>query len=1173
MRDGLGKLANEQDINQLQGGGPVVHPITQWKRDFLARRDLDYATGRPLYTYRVTTDEFNDLECILRERLATYFKVANLGDIARRIDVFPALFVLYAAEWWRRRYDGTGFSWDPILHSIGAPPDGWNQAQRSDCVDRGFQEWKLRLSDSHGLRFLGSIAFQGGLPMQLLGSARGNIGRVLSRVLQLASTGTFDIREIQEWVKSLSTYLPNSYRQTEVYVLLTEVVVTVLRLKEVAGLTESASAIERLDQKVPNWRDSFPLPVEDDQARGLIEQLVRDAAGRVSKQVQHISVERRIEQNSDETWSLRSNISLPEYLDVTILTSLFSVDAQDLTRTPTLRFVRSDSVTDIPLRKLAGQERYRVDRRPLDCRGDAAAAEHAMQLLTSAGQVHYKEIPRGSVLEEELPWVFDESADGSSSYRLARLGSGGITSIHGVICAPTNWKIISDEGVLLEPRAKLRDGARFIWAIHGVVRAEAPDGLFYKIRCGQATACNDQFELRGSRVWDTFTQPDLAFHGIPRLFHILETGLEQPVQGALAWRTQGADRTSASDTVFGPVTAHWPAQGEPKWRSRLVLLPQTADIITQPGDDVSTGMLRFSHWKLLAVDCESPDVDCSVTTDQDSLVATVSYRGQGSPPEWLALRGWWRGNPAQARFRVPFPAKGVRAIGPGGQHLDNDTLLTVGQTIGVRLIAFLGDSHRAELRLGLHRGNHANPANQIVQTIRVVSGETRAEVRLVDYTTEIQRLLASADVLDAHVSARLKLSTGESLTLRIARYALELARDNSQYQVRLPQERLGQLSVEEVQGLPILAVRIDSPGEEPIPLAPVLSEGVPTGSWEFPATTLPPGPWLIYPGSNAQIVFRPMLWPISSDDNSVTGLLSLAEVPFEADQRVGLTTALGFSLERDRVAALDAAITRLAEDFVDRDWILVEQLVGLLGHLPLSTLDLWRRFSHSPSGMAALAIRISGIPSTFAERFPNELPFVWETIPLPAWVQAMRAASEQATIWYGQDAGTTVLSSHLEKRIQGLASSCPSLRVLLEAARAIAMRSINHEMGLAQQALMDRIFAAQLFDGENSRLQQLLRNNSDGNWPAAFSDEISSVKKNGCAAFLCPDNYGFHDSVINAPIYLAICASQAFPVSLEQSDKVIGSIRKIQSFDLEWFTEAFDLTIARCISVGAIKLC
>jgi hypothetical protein len=315
--------------------------------------------------------------------MKVYLKLASLAEVARSLEFFPALFVLYSAEWWRRNYDGTGFSWDPILNTIGAPADGWNQAQRSGCVIRGFQEWKLRLSDAHGLRFLGSIAFQGGLPMQLLGTARGNIGRVLSRVLQLASSGTTDAKEIQEWVRSLANYLPNTYRQTEVFVLLTEVVVTVLRLKELANLTNSEGALAKLDQAVPNWRDSFPLPVEDEQAKGLIEQLIRDVAGRVVRNVQHISVERRLEQVLPDQWSLRSDIVLPEYLEATALGNLFAIDPQNLTRTPTLRLLRGGKATDVTLRKLAGQERYRIDRHPLESRDSVAAGEHAMLLLTN----------------------------------------------------------------------------------------------------------------------------------------------------------------------------------------------------------------------------------------------------------------------------------------------------------------------------------------------------------------------------------------------------------------------------------------------------------------------------------------------------------------------------------------------------------------------------------------------------------------------------------------------------------------------------------------------------------------------------------------------------------------------------------------------------------------------
>lgn len=83
-----------------------------WKQNFLQRRDLQIPDGRSLYLYRLQHEEFNDLEQLLRDRLTKYQQLTDmdLGAIAGQAHYFPDLFVLYGAEWWRRRYDGSGWS-------------------------------------------------------------------------------------------------------------------------------------------------------------------------------------------------------------------------------------------------------------------------------------------------------------------------------------------------------------------------------------------------------------------------------------------------------------------------------------------------------------------------------------------------------------------------------------------------------------------------------------------------------------------------------------------------------------------------------------------------------------------------------------------------------------------------------------------------------------------------------------------------------------------------------------------------------------------------------------------------------------------------------------------------------------------------------------------------------
>ena len=1154
--------------------------ITQWKANFMARRELEYPTGRPLYTYRVTTEEFSELESILQERMKVYLKLMSLADVARSLEFFPALFVLYSAEWWRRNYDGTGFSWDPILNTIGAHADGWNQAQRSDCVIRGFQEWKLRLSDAHGLRFLGSVAFQGGLPMQLLGTARGNIGRVLSRVLQLASSGTTDAKEIQEWGRSLATYLPNTYRQTEVFALLTEVVVTVLRLKELANLTNSEGALAKLDQAVPNWRDSFPLPVEDEQAKGLIEQLIHDVAGRVVRNVQHISVERRLEQVSPDQWSLRSDIVLPEYLDATVLGNLFVIDPQNLTRTPTLRLLRGGKATDVTLRKLAGQERYRIDRHPLESRDAVAAGEHAMLLLAASGESKHKEISRGDALESDLPWLFEESTDTSAIYRLLKQGSGTVASTQGIVSIPFHWTLSADDGSSAEMKGSIPALDRSIYFVRGTVRIDGGDGSLYRVRTGQATAAPDLFELRGSRLWETILQPDRAFKGVPKLFRVSEHGLEQVVQGPIGWRIQGSALTTTPERLSGPVTAIWPAQGESKWRSRIVLLPTQAALRIEPGSDISNGSVRFSHWGIAAIHCQTPGVSVNGTVDGDSLVAHFLYQGTDNPPEWTELTASWRGNSTDARLKVPFPSKGIRALDAEGNQLSNGDLLSIDEACHVRMVCFLGEgTQRAELRLGLHRGNHGHPANETLQNIRPNTGESRVEIRLLDHANEIKRMLAGADSLDAHVSIRLRLGTGESLTLRVARYSLEFEKYGASSEVGVSQDQIGQVSIEELEKITVCSVRINAPGEEPLHLCPSKSEGVLSRKWLFPATEIQPEPWLIYTGNDSKLSFRPMLWTVPPSMAETTAV----PIPEKANQEAGedvateiplrLMLVLDITDEQERALALAAIIDRIAHNFIDEDWGLAEQMAGTLGHLPLSTLDFWRQITQSPAGMAGLAIRLGNLPANFVERFPTELPFVWESIPLTAWVGAIQALQVQGDVWYGSDAGKQVVSIHLDRRIQVLASSCPSLRFLLEVGRAIATGIINKDLQTLRYPMVGQIYANLLFGGENSRVQRLLQINAESpNWPRGFSDEISSAQSNGFGQYFCPGDFGFRDEVINAPIFLALNAVSDTPVELGHEAKEVEAIRNMQSFDPEWFAEAFDLTVARCIATGVIKL-
>src|SRR5262249_22281280 len=154
---------------------------------------------------------------------------------------------------------------------------------------------------------------------------------------------------------------------------------TVLGLKRKTALDSAQGAIEKLDACDPDWRQKFPLPIEDNQARGLIEQLVKDAATvRIPRSAVLATVDRTLELNTTD-WQIRSTIELPEYAEPVAITQMFGLGSEAaLPRTLVLRFINAERVVDMGARKLAGRETYRIDRRIAEFTDERAIMEHLL---------------------------------------------------------------------------------------------------------------------------------------------------------------------------------------------------------------------------------------------------------------------------------------------------------------------------------------------------------------------------------------------------------------------------------------------------------------------------------------------------------------------------------------------------------------------------------------------------------------------------------------------------------------------------------------------------------------------------------------------------------------------------------------------------------------------------
>lgn len=1117
--------------------------FVDWKCKFLASRGLEQPDRRALFQYRVTEAEFIELENLLRKWLGLLLKRFELGKITS-LSGFSALFVLYAAEWWRRRFDGSHWSWDPILKDLNADPDDWSQAQRSACIERGLQDWGLSVKKSGGLRFLGSVAVQGGLPLKLLAEARGKIGLLLSQVLKQAAGTSITPNDLLTWVESLQSTLPKSYRQAVIFTLLADVAWIVLRLKEQAGLTGATDAIARLDQRVDNWRERFPLPIDDDHARGLIEQLVRDAAKvKVERREAVLLVERQLRQEEEGVWSLVSNLTLPESISTAQIAKLFGIDPDEMPRVGELSLRVGDAHLTTTIRRMASQDGYRIQRLPWGFSGQAAAEEHLLQLSALDGRVWAITAPRGEALDNGLPWIF--SAEESSN-RLLRQGSGNVAPVDVLIALPKEWTFVDGSHADIRPHGSLPQFSRCIYRLRGSVQVTDGNDLTCRIRTGQADAIEESYEWHGQRFWLDFKKPAIAFKGLPTLYRASDS-VSQKVDDSPAWSFIGTN-TQSSLSLVGPLQARYPARGEVKHRSRLVVLPSNAAITIRPRD-AKSGIIELANWGAIAARTQTEDVELESKSDGADLHLTLTTTSVRRTPETVDIELFWPHTTTPVRLTLPFPAKGVRAFDANGKEIRSGSLLAAQRLLGVRLLILRGGQNsRVEIEIAANGGRAA-----CVHRLRPTPDTLATEIRLLDYADDIQRLLSADDGPDARVRVSLRIAGSECFRLDIARYAAKpKVYDNV---IIVDTDDNIALTADDFAKMRALALRLEHPGDEAIQLQSCDSEGVPTGTWRFDPHSKEPGCWLIYPSPDTSMPFRPIIWPVQGEH-------SLAS---------GLAHALGIIDQAEREVAIDAEVQRMSRNFMDDGWTEIERLAGQVGHLPLVTLDIWRRLARSPHGMASLALRAGKLPSGFLDRFDQELPFAWEIIPFSAWKQAVGCLDEQCREIYGREAGKIVFQSFLDVRIKDITARNGALHYLLgiataEHASPEARRQLEALKGLG--AIADQ----QLFQGEDSLLMRLRRSHCDDEWPTGLHRILADARKRAeISPYLCPDRFDYADGAINLPLLLAAQVAHDQAQEWFANPLAINLLKAHKAFDPEWFEEAYNLTIARCLAAGVLS--
>ena len=952
-----------------------------WIHDFLRCRTLEHPDGRALYAYRCTAQEFAGLTETLERN-------APLGN--RSGNAVIRAFVLYAAEWWQRRYDGRHWAWEPLLASIGWYSVDYPELYES--VRKAWIWWKVdlvRLPTS--IRYLGTFACQGGLPLALVGDTDSRVTQYLRAVLEHTAAYRQFVDDPIDLARDQQHLLnPPTLRRDYVFRLAADLIEAVLDLQnDIESDSEDEDPLNALDQARPDWRRTMPLALEDARARSLLTGLLREAAqGRLSPS-DEFRVERFL-RRTDVGWRLGARIRLPASVSADHFARQLRVPAAALPPRLEMR-LQGERVRVVGLYVRQSDDfRLARDARNATELWDSEACGEIRLRSLAGGEVGEPVVPqRGSALGE-LPWAFRSGDDG------AFIGEGSVSNR-----APEIVVLVPDGCTLerLNPKAESSP-------VPGTTPAGEPEDRVHALnrtlrRISEPTAIDtgsgrcvirpssvhaeeEEYRLSGQRFHDLESASPL-FRDAP-ILRVARTGQTPRAvpAGEVSWRQTGDDWRSRPDTPGRWEVRHLRG-GELRHLGRAGILPARFDLTIEPGTDMGQGHLVLTQAQGVRVAEVGQDTEVVVTarTEGDDARVHVATRNEAAPPAHVKLRLHWSGGSALT-VQAPFPGQGGRFLREG-HTLDRD--LAVDDLYGVRAVALSPDPNETFRIEGELKAPELGGLLRVAHFRRPLrKSGVKHELALIDVRPMIDLMLAASSSSEARVDLRIvDRSQREHGTARVNRFAATLEHD--------PDMAFFSVSPIPEEEVPTTfeALRIARPNLEPVPLDVIGPAGAPHGA-VLPRDLNLEATRLLVVARNDRTRIRPIAIGGRPSPSHIADGVRDTEAP-------RLHEAMNLVDPDSRESAIAEAMDELLEhedmERGEEEWAFLTDSLLCAECLPANASDLFRVLVTKPKLLVRCLFRLESAPRSRLWRLEEELPFSWLLIRRDIWWSETKQAFER----------------------------------------------------------------------------------------------------------------------------------------------------------------------------------
>ncbi|MDF1589716.1 MAG: STY4851/ECs_5259 family protein [Gammaproteobacteria bacterium] len=1091
--------------------------LTHWLESFLARRGLKQPDHRPLFEYQVSIDEYEHLKSLVSSILA---KQINFAD-----KVFGACFTLFCAEWYRREYQKQfGWSWQPIWGVIGIE---LSPIELTKLVPKGLESYwnrPIRFYESERRNFLGSLFSEGGLPFQLLKEPGNKFQSVLYTIIKQHDQAKLLGYTTSDLVKLSvdKAKLPQVFNEDTSIELIASMAEQLFSLVHLYGLAGVTSPSNKLDEVNPSWRDSFPIPLEDETGTKILDSLLITATRETSKKLknadswlcQHIWSE-----NLPNT--LKTELSMPDKLKFKLIgnqpsTTYFELsvyEANDEVMSFGGGFAEIDNnIATVRTRT----KRILVKRKE--------PASELFVVASSAGVVVGMMSVQNSVISiGDVPIGFEKHGD---VWQLCGQASFSTKSTEVMLVVPNLSSVTSDENTVFIEGPKVLTLDSFFINNAAQVQVEAEDKFL--VRVGDLNCQGANVSFNGELVeWSS--QPPMTYLGMPKVnshHSVAECDFK------LYIKSESLDGLYYQEQMGTHYISVKNKNNETLIKRKLGILPKDFRVVLKQGELANQGSILIYTRHTCLFDFLNSDITTKKIKHDDHVEFRIATLGL--PPANIQIRIIPNLQADPVVLTLPFPSGGFLAFDKEGKPFRK--FICIDELLGGRLFLFGNPDATCKYELELSLKNHT--LQHAVYRWSYTAYDKPVEISLHSIRQQVIDLLSLMSDIDKVVEMRIH-GNGEDSTFLIRSYATDIEFDASRQLISFTDSTGSYDKLPEPE-----IMLINEPERKSSTLIARKSEGVPIGDYELPIVVQKNGPWLIIPKRNSNLTFRPLYLQGGmsiSDESSVPKSLQKASLIYSPNATIN---------------PFNKVLDAMAEDPNHSGWQFLRSLYDNYGHLPLATFAVWKSLFNHPHALLMAMFKFE-MSSDFVSRFESEFPLFWEFMPL----------------YLVQKSGETYIGSLRDKGIpeEVLGNIKMSLYNRLgEVFPSYSGNIVNWLMDQqpSQEIQLPEVIVKGFIKGD--WYQKLIRTNKDRVWPEFEGKHLYNwYLQHQVSVLDFEPELAYRHAVFYLPIFAADVASGKAEMKdvYPETPETVFFLRQIRDFDSQWFNALYQYSLLKNITI------